>query len=184
MDVLQLALAIACLTAPPDTLKIADQQAMHRLLAPALTALALHWELLDPRESDCFKNAEDFAADLKMLQGRFAELRCAPHLNDLERFPDTDLVKDMLRFNHSFHEHVSIRLGFDTIHDDDLRATLLETDDIRRIYAAVLDARCDHYQVAYRRKVLSQLRELVGFQDFYAGRLPPHVPIWRIPDGR
>jgi hypothetical protein len=42
------------------------------------------------------------------------------------------------------------------------------------------DARCDYYYVAYRRQALQQLREAIGPQAFYSGRMPPHVPLWRI----
>ncbi len=184
MDVIPIALAVACLSSPPDTPLIANQQAMHGALAASAHGAGPALGNPGPREGDYLKNADDFAADLKVLQGRFAELRYAPHVSELERFPGADLLHEMLRFNHSFHDHVKDRMAFDTIHEDELRATLLETEELRRIYNAVLDARCDHYHVTYRRQLLAKLRDMVGYQAFYTGCLPPHVPVWRIPEGR
>ena len=46
------------------------------------------------------------------------------------------------------------------------------------------DARCEHFYVTYRRQSLAQLRDLIGLEAFYTGRLPPHVPLWRIPEER
>jgi hypothetical protein len=44
----------------------------------------------------------------------------------------------------------------------------------------VRDARCDYYYVTVRRLALKRLRELVGDEAYYAGNLPPCVPIWRL----
>src|SRR5262245_53037382 len=99
MNALELALAVVLLTAPPDSIEISDAIALHGFAAPAMKALALDWELLDPREIDYLKNPEDFASDLKLLQGRFAELQDAPRAATVNYFPGRDLVNDMLAFN-------------------------------------------------------------------------------------
>jgi len=184
MNGLDLALAVVLLTAPPDTLEIADPAALCRAVAPALTALALQWELLDARESDYLKNAQDFASDLKLLQARYAEFHDAPLVAEADRFPARDLVNDMLAFNRNYRDSVSSRLALDTIHVEELGTIVTETDQLHRVYEAVRDARCDYYYVTYRRQALAQLRDLVGVEAFYTGQLPPHVPLWRIPEGR
>jgi hypothetical protein len=184
MNGLEMALALLLLTAPPDTVEIPDPVAAHRTLAPALGGLALHWELLDARETDYFRNAQDFASDLKLLQGRYAEFHNAPRVAEVQRFPERELVNDMLTFNRTYHDSVHTRLNIDVLHGEELRATLAETDQLQRVYEAVRDARSDYYYVTYRRQALAQLRDLVGVENFYNGQLPPHVPLWRIPDDR
>jgi hypothetical protein len=157
---------------------------MYRLAAPAMRQLALQWEILDARETDYLKHAEDFESDLKLLQGRFEELRHAPPLADAYRFPSRDLVNDMLAFNRTYRDSINNRLDLDMIHADELRNILGETDFLYRVYDAVRDARCEYFFITYRRQALAQLRELVGVQTYYTAQLPPHVPLWRIPEER
>ena len=56
-------LAVALLTAAPDSVELPDPAAAFTAAAPTLKALALEWELLDPRESDYLRNPQDFASD-------------------------------------------------------------------------------------------------------------------------
>jgi hypothetical protein len=184
MTLLEMILAMALLTASPDTLELPDAVAMHPFVAPAVKALALDWELLDPRETDYLKNAQDFASDLKSLQGRFEEYRNAPRVAEVERFPGRDLAGDMLAFNRSYRDSVNNRLDLDMVHADELRTIIAETDLLYRIYDALRDARCEYFYVHYRRQALAQLRDLIGMEAYYSGQLPPHVPLWRIPEAR
>jgi len=124
MNMLELALAVALLTAPPDTFELPNPGAAHAVLAPAVKWLALEWELLDPREVDYLKNAEDFASDLKLLQGRFGELHNAPRAADANFFPNRDLVNDLLAFNRNFSDSVNNRLELDMVHADEIRVIM------------------------------------------------------------
>jgi hypothetical protein len=184
MTALELGLAIILLTSPPDTLELPDPAAVHPWVGGAMRHIAMQWELLDPRETDYFKHAQDFASDLKLLQDRFQELQHAPQVADAYRFPCRELVNDMLAFNRTYREGISNRLDLDTVHADELRTILDETDALYKVYNAVRDARCEYFFVTYRRQALAQVRELVGAQAYYSGQLPPYVPLWRIPEAR
>jgi hypothetical protein len=175
-------LAAALLTAPPDTMTFPDAAGVHQELAPALQELAVHWEILDPRENRyVLAQPQDFPADLKLLQGRFRELRSAPRLEECSRFPERSLVNEMMAFNRAYRSDLVARLALDTIHEDELRAALAETDHLYRIWDAIRDARCDYYYITVRRQALQQLRDLIGPEAYYSGNLPPHVPLWRFP---
>src|SRR5271165_3336385 len=92
-------LAAALLTAPPDSLEFVDAATVHRALAPALKALAVNWEILDPRENRyVLAQAEEFPADLKLLQGRYQELVNAPRLEECVRFPERNLINELMAF--------------------------------------------------------------------------------------
>jgi hypothetical protein len=175
-------LAAALLTAPPDSLEFTDAAAVHEALAPALQRVAVDWEILDPRENKyVLSQPQDFPADLKLLQGRYRELVNAPCLEECVRFPERALVNDMMSFNRAYRNDLATRLTLDTVHEEELRAALTETDHLYRIWDAVRDARCDYYYITVRRQALQQLRELIGPEAYYSGRLPPHVPVWRFP---
>jgi hypothetical protein len=176
------ALAAALLTASPDTLDLGDAAGVHQALAPALKAVAVEWEILDPRENRyVLAQAEEFPADLKLLQGRYRELVNAPRLEECIRFPERSLINELMAFNRAYRNDLTTRLALDTVHEEELRAALTETDQLYRIWDAVRDARCDYYYITVRRQALQQLRELVGAQAYYSGVLPPHVPVWRFP---
>ena len=175
-------LAAALLTAPPDSLDLKDAAWLHRELAPALQRLAIDCEILDPRENRyVLAQPQDFAADLKLLQCRYRELQTAPRLQECTRFPERSLVNEMMAFNRAYRSDLVTRLALDTIHEDELRAAVTETDHLYRIWDAIRDARCDYYYITVRRQALQQLRELIGAQAYYSGNLPPHVPMWRFP---
>src|SRR5947199_1989182 len=173
-------LVLALLTAPVDTpLPTGGTERLDRL-RPKLQTLAVQWEILDPREVRyILARPEDFASDLNMLRRRYQELAQAPALDDCLRFPDRAMVNDLLGFNRAYRQHVDVRQPVELAHWWGLRAALQETDQLYQIWDPVRDARCDYYYVTVRRQALKRLRELIGEDDYYAGRLPPVVPLWR-----
>jgi hypothetical protein len=174
--------AFALMATPPEKLDLPEAARLHQPLAPVMRAMVLHWELLDAREVGyVLAQADDFAENLKLLQGRFQELAAAPALAECIRFPSRDMAGDLLAFNRSYRDSLTSRLALDMIHAEELRAALAEADQLYRIWELVRDARCEYYYITYRRQALQQLRDLVGAEAFYSGQLPPHVPLWRIP---
>jgi hypothetical protein len=175
-------IATALLTAPPDSLVLADTAGVHQALSPALQAVAVDWEILDARENRyVLAQPQDFLADLKLLQGRYHELINAPRLEECSRFPERALVNELMAFNRAYRNDLTTRLALDTVHEEELRAALTETDQLYRVWDAIRDARCDYYYITVRRQALLQLRELIGAEAYYSGQLPPHVPVWRFP---
>jgi hypothetical protein len=175
-------LAATLLTASPDCPELHDAAAAHRELGPALRAVAVDWEILDPRETGyVLARPLDFLADLKLLQGRYQELVNAPRLEECNRLPERSLVKEFLAFNRAFASDLKNRLALDTVHEEELRAALAETEHLYRFWDNVRDARCDYYYITVRRRALQELRELIGAEAYYSGQLPPHVPVWRLP---
>jgi hypothetical protein len=177
-------IAAAVLSSPWEVPAGDDAARVHAALAPSLRAVALGWEVLDRRETDdLLAHPENFAADLQELQKRFGELQNAPPVAEAGRFPARDLVNDLLAFNRAYMQDLNARLEVDTIHGDELRAAMLETEHLYKIWDCVRDVRTEYCFVNARRRALQQLRELVGDRAFYTGQLPPHVPMWRFPTG-
>jgi hypothetical protein len=145
-----------------------------------MLALAVEWELLDPRETKyILAEAKDFATDLALIRKRQAELVDAPRLVDAERFPDRAVVNELLAFNRDYRNYLEGRQRLDYLCRGEYRRALIETDLLFTVWDAVRDARCDYYFVPVRRQALKRLREILPDEDYYAGRLPPHVPLWR-----
>jgi len=172
-------LAVALLTADPELTDNATADAF-AATRPTLQAMAISWEVLDPREVRyVLTRAEDFCTDLKLLRRRYRELGDAPPLDDCLRFPDRAVVNDLLSFNRAYRQHLDCRLSLELTHWWELRECVQEADRLYHIWDLVRDARCDYYYVTVRRQALKKLRETVGEQAYYSGNLPPHVPVWR-----
>ena len=176
-------MAVTLLTAPDDPLDLAQPPPSYDLIRPALQQLAVQWEVLDPREVRyVLARAEDFPADLKMLRNRYQNLADAPPLSEAARFPDRAMVNELLTFNRTYRQYLTVRQPVDLVHGDELRIALNETDHLYQVWDSVRDARCNYYYVTVRRQALKTLREMIGTEAFYRGELPPHVPVWRFPE--
>src|SRR5262245_20204970 len=99
--------ALVLLTSPPGSLDLGAEAKMLADFGPALRTLSLQMEILDPQETKfLLAKAEDFDADMKVLQGRYRELADAPYLEECSRFPARELVEDMLACNQSYHKEL------------------------------------------------------------------------------
>jgi hypothetical protein len=177
--------ALALLTAPPgakEQLADVDPQITQiaPMVRPAVQAWAVQWEILDPREVRyILSRPEDFTADLNLLRRRYQDLADAPGLHDCCRFPDRETVNELLSFNRAYRQHLGVRQPVELPHWWELRAALQETDRLYDIWDTLRDARCEYYYVTFRRQALKKLRGMVGEDAYYAGQLPPYVPLWR-----
>ncbi len=177
---LNYALAVALLTAPPDPAERPALLPEFNTLRPTLQALAVSWELLDPRECRyIFTRAEDLASDLKLIRRRWQDLADAPPLYDCMRLPDRALVNELLAFNRAYRQHLDSRQSLELTYWWDLHESLQETDRLYEVWDTIRDARCEYYYVYVRRMALKRLREKLGAPAYYSGKLPPHVPVWR-----
>lgn len=177
-------MAAAILITPPEVLDPAPAARWHADLAPAMQYLAIQWEVLDPREHRSILAREaDFVGDVKVLQDRLRDMNGVPFVEEARRFPARRLIEDLLAFNRSYRNDLSARLVLDVIHAEELKAASAEAEHLHRVWATARDARCEYYYVLVRRQALRDLRALIGPEAFYSGRLPPAVPVWRIPEG-
>jgi hypothetical protein len=99
--------------------------------------------------------------------------------SDLIRFPDRAVVNELLSFNRAYRAYVETCQPSNEAQSARLHAAKTEVDHLHQVWSLVHDARSDYYYVALRRQALKKLRELIGDDAYYAGELPPHVPLWR-----
>jgi hypothetical protein len=177
---LNYALAVALLTGPMEAAEMPVAAEEYVTVQATLQALAISWEILDPREVRyVLARSDDFGADLKLLRRRYDDLLDAPPLSDGLRFPDRCVVNELLAFNRAYRQHLDSRQALDATFLWELHEALQEADRLYQVWDTIRDARCDYYYVTVRRQALKKLRELLGMPAYYSGDLPPHVPIWR-----
>jgi hypothetical protein len=173
-------LAVALLTASPGASDSAAMPPLYAAMRLPVQALAVKWEILDPREVRyILARSEDFGSDLNLLRRRYHDLAAAPSVVDCYRFPDRAQVNDLLAFNRAYRQHIDTRQPVELVHWWDLRVAIQEADRLYQIWDTVRDARCDYYYITVRRQALKRLREMLGDDAYYAGNLPPCVPVWR-----
>ncbi len=176
-------LAAALLTPPLGASEFdVGSEALPALRVP-LQALALEWEILDPRETGhLLIRPGDFRSDLSLLRRRYHDLADAPHIYDAQRFPHPTTVNAYLAFNRAYRLQIDVGKSDDSPRGCHLRTALQKTDQLYEIWDTVRDSRCEHNNVTVRRHALKRLREMLGDEDYYAARLPPFVPLWRFHD--
>ena len=185
MSPYDLVLAAILLAAPPGTPEQTPPPESWVGLQAALHKTAITWEILDERETRyVLARPEDFEADLNLLRRRHVDLLDAPKLADACRFPDRQVVNDLIRFNRAYRKNLETRQVWEPDRADMIRIAVLETDRLYRVWDAVRDARCEFYYVTVRRQAMMKLKEQLGDEAYAAGELPPHVPEWRFSDGR
>ncbi|SRR5579885_948838 len=178
---LDLTLAVAILAGSPEA--PVPEELNTLALRHSLAGVAVSLEIMDPRERRyMFARPEDFAADVKTIRRRYKELIDAPPECDSMRFPERDLINELLAFNRAYRLHlVAAQALYPPSHpqSDWYRQTIAETDQLYAVWDAARDARCGFYYITVRRQALKKLRDLVGAHSYYCGCLPPHVPVWR-----
>lgn len=185
MSPYDLVLATTLLTAPPGTPEQAPTPERWPAVQAAIHQTAVEWEILDPRETRyVLSRVEDFEADLNLLRRRYAELADAPKVADSARFPDRRTVNDLIRFNRAYRKHLETRQVWEADRADAIRAAVLETDRLYRVWDSVRDARCEFYYVTVRRQALKKLKDLIGDDAYALGELPPYVPEWRFSEAK
>ena len=175
-------LAAALLTGrgPAELQDPAALKSQFPVLRPALVAIALDLEILDPRETRyVLANADDAASDLQMLRRRFQELADAPRVSDALRFPDRTVINELLAFNRAYRNHVEVRQPLEMGNGGYLRTAQREVDYLYQVWDTASDARCEYYYVTVRRQALKRLRDMLGDDAYFQGQLPSHVPVWR-----
>lgn len=154
--------------------------ALLSVLRPTILAVCIDMQIADPREQGCLLTQEP-VCDLAMLQSRYVEFAGLPPLEDCLRFPTQKFVTDMLAQNRSFRAGLEARLQLDEIHALVIRDAIVETDQCYQVWDSVRDASCSYYYVTVRRQSLGALRSLIGAESYYAGQLPPWVPMRHVP---
>lgn len=169
----EILLAALLLSAPQET---TPDIGWALVLRPNIIALAMEDEILDTREKG-FIMGQDLLGDLTMLQGRHKDFLTAPLVAEYTRFYDKQLVNEMLAANRGYRNYLAQLRAMDLAHADELGCLIQDVDARYTIFDAVRDSAQDYYYVTTRRVALSLLRDLIGHQAFYSGRLPSHIPV-------
>jgi hypothetical protein len=181
----ELALAFLLLTAPPGPEEPAPADDAWPAIQSAVHTLAMDWEILDKNETKfLFARADEFGKDLNILRKRYHELKDAPKISEVQRFPERQTVADHIKFNRAYRKSLETRQLLETDVAHELTHAIQETDRLYRVWDSLRDARCEYYYISVRRQALKALKEQLGAEAFAMAELPPNVPTWLFAAGR
>ena len=144
----------------------------------AFQSVGVSLEILDPQERSWrFVQQSDFAYDLSIIRERYQDLRDAPPIADAIRFPQRECCRVALNANREYQQWLEARTAID--HSPWITEAIEECEVARQAWDCADDANGEFYYVSARRASLKRLLELIGPHAYYAGCLPPFVPVWR-----
>lgn len=101
-----------------------------------------------------------------------------PPVEDLQRFPAAAICDEQIAAADRYWTHLQARLEWEPLNYWRLSTVAAEAAELRRAWSALRDA-CVHSHPDWQREALRTLRERIGPEAYYAGRMPPCVPVWR-----
>ena len=170
-------LALTMPTAPPDEW---SQDPLFRL---QVIQMAVAEEIIDPLwAKNWFNYPSAYSSDLLLLRTRWRESRDWPRLHEVKRYPPHLICQDQERFASQLKGWMIQRSLLEAQHESPQVLAFLEE---MRIYQMVWDqaeqATNPSRGILERRRALGRLREMLGEELYWAGYLPPPVPIHYLP---
>lgn len=174
--------AISCITGPVEP----DPKEFRRIfpeVRQAILQVAVEWEILDPTEVKSWFSEQTVptVSELDLLRSRWKELCDAPYLSEAKNLPSREMADDALSFNRAYQQDLWARDRIDALHRHWIRGVMQENDKLYWVWNHIRNAQSGHNHVTLRRQALKSLRELIGVQAYYSGRVPASVPMWSIP---
>lgn len=176
-------IAFMLLTTPPGVNEPAPDLAQWKTIQESVQALAIEWEILDPRETKyILAKPEEWSIDINLLRRRHQELKDVPRLNDALRLPDRQTANEQIQCNRAFRKLLDGRRALETDRADEWLVIIKETEKLYQIWDGVRDARCDFYYVTVRRNALKKLKDNLGEDNWATATLPLGMPAWHFMD--
>ena len=145
----------------------------------AFQSVAVSLEIMDAEKEKLWRFAERkcFALDLSTMQDRYQDLRDAPPIADAIRFPHRHFCRAALDANRDYREWLEAHTAIES--SPWVYEAIAECEATREVWDCADDANSEYCYVSARRASLKRLLELIGPHAYYAGCLPPYVPVWR-----
>ena len=129
-------------------------------------------ELAGPNES-----FGGYWPEISYARRALAELYGCPPLADAARFPVKEQADRSRRFASDYHDYLSSRREVIRYRFDDFTEVMADAKKLLSIWEQVQVAVTPTNSCRSRRLAMAQLREQLGEEAYYTGRLPAPVPV-------
>lgn len=148
----------------------------------ALKEVAVEIEILDEREKTYFflgPKEEDWHNDVRLLRNRYKELKDCPRLASADNFIwGRTEISELTNFNRQYYKVLEKQSLNNPDRYDLFKLALKDTNMLYQTWDALRDSKCHFYYTVVKRQALKRLKDTIGEEDFLAGRMPDHVPVW------
>ena len=151
-----------------------DIDAYVELLMPSLVAAAFDLEIINKSEIKSYKPNWDF---VNHLRERYRNYKNMPRSIESSQFPQIDIIQKMISTNCAYGTQL---LQLKTISNfDTIDLAIEENNHLHKILYLMRESKLEYSKTA-QRIALNDYRNIVGYQFYYSGQLPPSIPYWRI----
>lgn len=140
----------------------------------ALKEISLALEIVGPHENW----ASDFRSEVRYVRHYWRLLQNAPRLADCHSLPANADACEQCRFNEEYQCLLQTQQVIFIHRSDDLAEMLRQTRQLYQAWDCLRRANAVNQAWAYRRRMLGQLRDTIGMDAYYSGRMPPCIPLW------
>lgn len=148
-----------------------------QLLVSPIRDRAIRDEVVDVKETWLLNRPSAVFYDLAAIAHSYEVHGGSPRLWELSRFPSWEEARVGVDASRAYRNYADNRGQVLLHHADHFRDATSSASRIHAIWEALQDATCDNYWVTQRRQALGYLRELLGDEDFYSGRMPAFAPL-------
>ncbi len=146
-------------------------------------SLAFLFEVIGPdMHHDPTQQVWDFPNKTMVLRQAYTDACEGPSLEACKLFPSEKVIWEVLQSSYAFVTATEKRLEADALQRDVLQETLIEARKLQDVYYNLAMACTKTYNYTHRREQLRTVYDAIGAHNFYSGRLPPIIPVWRLPD--
>ena len=173
-----LVLALLLLTSPESE----EPREYGPIVAYNITRLASELDLIDEREMYYFElhHKNYYNSTFIELRQRFHNLKDAPPISDMYRFPSKQIAQDNIDLNRNFAIHVwSMVDQTRSSKNEHYREIISECKRLEEFWELMDEVQRPYLYKPTRRESMKRIRQLIGEEAYYYGRFPSPVPLWR-----
>jgi hypothetical protein len=170
-------LAFAILSAPPGTLEIPPLPHEHASMRAAILKVAIDHEWLNVAEAQTSLHYESqWQSDLDDIRCAREECDGLPHLWEGQIIPGHDIANKLCQFNYACRCRLSKRLLWEPENRAVLQLQIAELEHSYRAWEQLSYSKCC-WSMKSKRQALAALKDLIGEDDFSAGKMPDPSPL-------
>ena len=144
----------------------------------AVSIISKMLEIMDTREDRYVLTKHiEFKTDMDMLRARYKDLQNSPPLNLVALLPPRVIANELLLFNKAYENYLKECINLYP-HNRQFQLAMEDTKILYTFWDAVRDAQCEYYYIHIRKQALKKVISMIGEEDFFASKFPPHVPLW------
>ena len=141
----------------------------------ALKNVSLRLEIVGPHE----RWRSDYRIEVRYVREYLRALVDAPPWIDVLRLPPASIASEHCCSNAAYQGYLVHRCCMFRHRWDEYDTCLQEARHLCQIWTTVFEATDMNNSWVTQRTRLAKLQELLGPEDYAAGRLPPAAPVWR-----